>query len=239
MKILKFYENNDNDGISNDHISEAFFDIIDDEGVSLTIKDILITNENRAIKVTPYIKDINKVTKGKLVELTLKDKAKGINISSVSGGLSSCLTNFDILEDIIHRIKRFYQHTGEEVNYQIVNNFKGLQIMFVTKGGRLKDEDSFVEEIDELLSELKNIYKEKFKYHRVTIKNNSLEIRLPRSSREEPGWTMRKVMSGDYDHEHNRQSLQSLVQWRDKMREKGFDIEYGGGDNQTIFRLKR
>ena len=227
MKLRRFVENSevDNTPISNDEIKKIFYSLTDEGLATLNIRDIFITADGFATQVTPYVKNSN-TTKGRLITLNFSEKPKGINLNKF--GHSYCFTDLETLESALHDIKRFYVLTGEEMNYQIKSGFGGLQLMFVTKDGKIDKENIFVKEIDGFLQELKRILKAA-KYHRVVQKGNWLEVRLPIRDNNrigDPADLMRRVINGAYDNEFNLSPYkQAILDWRNSVVEKGFAIE--------------
>lgn len=237
MKIKRFNESNNEEFVSIEDIEEFFYEWTDEELATLKIKDILILPDKRVIDKTPYVKNIDKVKNGKLVTLTLKEKPNGLNLGMVSGA-NVCFTNFKMLDKAINDIKRFYIHTGEpEVNYNLRNSYMGLELYFVTTGPNLSKEETSVKEIDELLGELKDIFRTSFR--NITLRGNWLEIRIPqRRENEDPRSRVRRIFTDENYVPQTTQS-QKIWDWKNKIREKGFDLDISGGDLQVVFKLKK
>lgn len=242
MKIKKFNESNiEEEFVTNQEIEEFFYEWTDEEEGKLEIKEILIVEDKfnksgRVIPYTTYIKNPSKTKKGKLVTLTIK-KPNGVNLSSVSS-MSNSFTDFKTLEKALNDIKRFYIHTGEkEINYQINNSYRGLELLFIVSGPIMLKTETKVEDIDSLLGELKDIFSTHFR--NIDLRGNWLEIRIPkRRESEDPRWWS-IFRNDDYIPQPNNIIEQKISNWKNKVREKGFDLDISGGDLQAVFKLKK
>lgn len=241
MKIRKFNESieqiDDQDIVSVQDIEDFFYEWTDEELGTLEIKDVLILPDKRVINKTPYIKNPENVRNGKLVKLSINEKPNGLSLSSVAG-MSNCFTDFKLLNKAVNDIKRFYIQTKEpNINYSIENSFMGLELYFVVTGPKLTKEETSVKEIDELLNELKNIFKDKFR--KIKLTGNWLEITVPRNrENEDPRYSVRRVFRDDnFIPQHG--TMLKIYDWKNKIREKGFDLEISGGDLQAVFKLKK
>ena len=237
MKIKKFNESNNEDFVSIEDIEEFFYDWTDEELGDLEIIDILVKSDNTAIPFTTYIKDTKGVRKCKLVKLSLKEKPDGILLSHFYSG-AKAFTNFDILERIIKDIRRFYIHTGEEnINFNIQNGYGGLEISFVVSGPMIQEEETTVSQIDELLGEFKDIFKKYFR--NTTLKGNWLEIRVPANRwRDDPRGIVRRINDNPNYVPASRYG-EDILRVINKIRDKGFQLQITGGDNQAVFKLKK
>jgi hypothetical protein len=241
MRIKRFNESSDNsDFVTTQEIEQFFYDWTDEDLGTLEIKDILITPDNRAIPYTTYIKDPKKYKKAKLVIFTLNQKLDGIQIDSRLGGdLAKSFTEFETLEKILTDIRRFYIHTAEEnINYKIVPHFTGIKIFFITSGPVMKDDESTVKEIDELLGELRDLFKRNFKNTKKT--GSYVEIRIPEKRwREDPRRILNTILNNPNYTAPPASYEYNILTIINKIREKGYELVVSGGDNQVLLQLKK
>lgn len=229
-----------------------FTDYTDENPDSLTITNGLF-NGDRIVKETPYMKDVSKYQRCKIIELTVAE-ADGIYIDSTShGNWGKCLKSFEILDNVVQDIKRFYELSGEDVNYTINMSCNELVVTFITMGDKIKPEESHAGKIDTYLLELKNILKDKYK--RIKITGNWLEVRTPKTGPNR-GFMgdysfylsefLRNVRNNVYTidntEENDRPSTKyrlALINWKNKISNDGFIMDISGGDHQSIVQLKK
>ena len=115
-------------------IEDFFFDYIDKDPKSLTIKNGLVYNGN-FVPDTTYMKDTSKYRRAKLITLRV-GKPDGIQID-----MGNCMTDIEMLSNTLQDIQRFYDLSGEEVNYKINTSYMGLIVEFITLGDMVKAEE--------------------------------------------------------------------------------------------------
>lgn len=238
--IKKFNESDESFKNPDDAIREFFIDYIDDDKESLKITNGWV-KDGEFIWKADYIKkdELNKYRKAKLVDLRIA-KSDGVSI----GSELKCLTSLDPLKKAIQDIERFYDLSEEEINYTINTSYDFLEVSFVVKGGNIDESESHAETIDSLLMELKSILNTSkgFNYKRVTYKPNFLDIRTPVRDKDRDVLLtrlIRRVADGTELGEGSREFVRPLVQWRNKVVDKGFSIEANGYDNQVVVKLKK
>lgn len=240
MKHLrKFNESDESFKNPDDAIREFFIDYIDEDKESLNITNGWIKDDEFIWKADYIRKDeVDKYRKAKLVNLRIS-KSEGVSI----GTELRCLTSLNPLKKAIQDIERFYDLSEEDINYAINTSDEFLEVSFVVKGGNIEESESHAEIIDSLLMELKTILNTKgFNYKRVTYKPNFLDIRTPvRDKNRDVLLTrlIRRVADGIETGESPREFVLPLVEWRNKVVEKGFSIEANGYDNQVVVKLKK
>ena len=242
--LRKFNESDNSFKNTNEDIELFFTDYTDENPNALNIEDVLVNLETkRVINETPYMKDVSNFRRAKMITLKVSE-ADGLFINSYG----KCLTSFEMLDDIVADIKRFYVLSGEEVNYTINMEFGKLVITFITLGDNIKPEESQVGKIDKYLSELKEILKGRG-YKRINDKGNWLEIKTPKRGPSRYGDQsfdlrdlVRKVLQNqitlDNVNPDDKNKIE-LINWKNKVTQDGFDIKISGGDHQAIFQLKR
>lgn len=238
MRIQRFNESHENN-LSDQDIIDFFSEWSDDNPDSVRIEDIIINTSKKEIyKPTTYLKDPTKIVKGKMVQLFISEP-NGLSLSHVAMnvGMGSCMDNFDDLSKAIEYIKKFYTYAGDEdINYSIDNDFRGLYITFIIKGGQVESSDK--ETIDELLMELKALIKER--YRNVVIKGNWVDVSHPKKNPEFENHSyqnfVRRIFAGEYDA---NERYSKWVEWKNKVINKGLTIDIKGGDYQSVFSLKR
>jgi len=229
MKIKRFNESTETFKNTDEDIKLFFTDYTDDNLGTLNIENALV-KDGVIGKMTPYVKDPKKVRKCKIVTLNI-GKPKGLKLPN-----GNCMNDLETLENLILDIKRFYALSGEEINYIINTDFMGLSVKFITLGEYLTDSDSKSKEIDELLGELKAIFKENGK--RPSLKGNWLELKGNIDYISDYFW---KIDRGDWNgnHHHYAQSkfIRSLIDWYNKVTAEGFTLKTSTNERQFVVRL--
>jgi hypothetical protein len=229
MKIKRFNESTETFKNTDEDIKLFFTDYTDDNLGTLDIKNALV-RDGEVIKMTPYVKNPKKVRKCKIVTLNI-GTPKGLKIPD-----GNCMNDLETLENLILDIKRFYALSGEEINYTITTDYSGLSVKFITLGEYLTDSDSKSGEIDKLLQELKDIFREKGK--RPSLKGNWLEVRGKIDAISDYFW---KITRGDWNRNHHlydqSKFIGKLIDWYGKVTEAGFTVKTGTYDNQFIVQL--
>jgi hypothetical protein len=223
---------------SKDEIEDFFLEYIDEGRGSVT--EGFLDKDNR------YFTDVAKVSntskKCIKVKITLEDVSTG-----VIGGSGTCLTNMDILTNLLTKIRTFYSRTELQPNFIIVPKWDDIVVEFyvpgeVVEGSHLNTK----EEINTLLTELLPIIK-KLGYKRVSLKSaNWFEVRTPQRATSDAGRRygeayvlssmMRQAREGGYENSPYESRVQ-LHNWCQKVQQAGYRIETTGGDNQVIFKL--
>lgn len=239
MKYIKKYCESLKIYYSDEDIEEIFYDLID-QGAELNITDNYLTENNKVIRITPYIKTPKTTRHCKLVELTIKSDSKGIDISILGMGLTT-IKNIDILDDITSRIKKFYSMLDQqEPNFTINSDYRGLNIIFVVIGNflSLSNESSKSELVDKHLLNLEKALKIN-KNYRIKINGNWLEMGGKDCFAKST--YLYNIKRGTYNADHHlydqSKSIKSLVDWYNKLIEDGLDFKQSGGDNQMVIQL--
>ena len=240
MKHLKkFNEDNINirefDEYSDDDIKLLFTDYTDEDPDSLTIKNVLIYNGS-VVEDTPYMKDVSKYRKAKVVTLAL-GKLDGISLPGMSG---KCSTSFDKLQKVMKEINRFYDLSEEnEINFNIGMDWHGLTITFVLMGGYAKQDESMTDKIDGYLTRVKEWLKS-MGHKRVTLKGNWLDARFAKKPDYAYGIadTLIKVGNGTMTLDNTEQERRRvLIEIRNEAWEDGLKFNISGGDQQVVLKL--
>ena len=239
MKHLKKFNEDNNvrefDEYSDDDIKLLFTDYTDEDPDSLTIKNVLIYNGS-VVEDTPYMKDVSKYRKAKVVTLAL-GKLDGISLPGMSG---KCSTSFDKLQKVMKEINRFYDLSEEnEINFNIGMDWHGLTITFVLMGGYAKQEESMSDKIDGYLTRVQEWLKS-MGHKRVTLKGNWLDARFAKKPDYAYGIadTLIKVGNGTMTLENTEQERRRvLIEIRNDAWEDGLKFNISGGDQQVVLKL--
>ena len=238
MKHIRRFNENESFKTSDDEIREFFFDYTDERGPdSLKIENGLVY-DGQFITDTTYMKDPSKYRKAKLITLEVCD-ADGISTK----GMGKCLTNLDVLQNLIADIKRFYAISGEEVNYSINTDYSGLEVKFITLGEFAKAEESQAEKIDGYLQRIKECIKKKG-FKRQTIRGNWLDMRFPAKGGGYMGFAfgvkqkLSKIEDGRVNLDNTENEVdRELIKIRNEAWEDGLKFSLSGGDNQVVLKL--
>ena len=238
MKHIRRFNENESFKTSDDEIREFFFDYTDERGPdSLKIENGLVY-DGQFITDTSYMKDPSKYRKAKLITLEVCD-ADGISTK----GMGKCLTNLDVLQNLIADIKRFYAISGEEVNYSINTDYSGLEVKFITLGEFAKAEESQAEKIDGYLQRIKECIKKKG-FKRQTIRGNWLDMRFPAKGGGYMGFAfgvrekLSKIEDGRVNLDNTENEIdRELIKVRNEAWEDGLKFSLSGGDNQVVLKL--
>jgi hypothetical protein len=241
MKHLKKFNEDNNvrefDEYSDEDIKMLFTDYTDEDPDSLKIENVLIY-DGRVIKETPYMKDVSKYRKAKVVTLDLGD-LDGISLPGMSG---KCSTSFDKIQKVIKEIDRFYDLSEEkEVNFNIGMDWSGLKITFVLMGGYAKQEETMSDKIDGYLIRAKE-WLNSMGHKRVTIKGNWLDARFAKKNDYSFGIsdTFYKVGNGTMNLDNPRSDRYiPLIELRNEAWEDGLKFDISGGDQQVVLKLVR
>jgi len=241
MKHLKKFNENDHvrefDEYSDDDIKLLFTDYTDNDPDSLKIENVLIYNGS-VIKETPYMKDVSKYRKAKVVTLNLGE-LDGISLPGMSG---KCSTSFDKIQKVIKEIDRFYDLSEEkEVNFNIGMDWHGLTITFVLMGGYAKDEESLSDKIDDYLKRVKDLIIKKG-HKKNTLKGNFLDMSFPKKGGYDLAIhnKLTRIGSGQLTTQNttNETDLE-IIKVRNEAWEDGLRFHISGGDQQVVLKLVR
>jgi hypothetical protein len=240
MKHLKkFNENTEVKSFKNsdDDIRMFFTDYTDDRPGSLTIENGLVY-DGQFITDTTYMKDPSKYRRAKLITLDVCD-ADGISTK----GMGKCLTNLEVLQNLLSDIERFYSMSGEEVNYSINTDYSGLVVKFITLGDVPGAEESQATKIDGYLQRVKEWIRKRG-HKRQTINGNWLDMRFTKKGAPTMGYDyyvgekLRKVGEGIYTLDNTTDaSDRELITIRNEAWEDGLKFSISGGDNQVVLKL--
>ena len=239
MKYLKKFNEENNvrefDEYSDEDIKYLFTDYTDEDPDSLTIKNVLIYNGS-VVDETPYMKDVSKFRKAKVVTLAL-GKLDGISLPGMSG---KCSTSFDKLQKVMKEINRFYDLSEEnEINFNIGMDWHGLTITFVLMGGYAKQDESMTDKIDGYLTRVKEWLKS-MGHKRVTLKGNWLDARFAKKPDYAYGIadTLIRVGNGTMTLDNTEQERRRvLIEIRNEAWEDGLKFNISGGDQQVVLKL--
>lgn len=233
MKHLKSFNESDVSFKNDDDDIKLFFtDYTDDNPESLTIQDGLVY-DGRFIEDTSYIKDPSKYRRAKLVTLTVS-KPDGINVHT-----GKCLTDIETLSNLLSDIKRFYELSGEDVNYKINTDFLGLSVKFITLGDMVNQEESQSDKIDEYLKRIGELIKKKG-HKRQTIKGNFLDMRFAKKGDFDIAISrkLRRIGTGEFNLDNTNDNIdRELITIRNEAWNDNLKFYISGGDQQVVLKL--
>lgn len=217
---------------TDEEVEDFFFEFVENKNFKLTHG--FVNSENR------FIVDVaNTNSKCRLCNRV------EISIDGILGGVkdqsgSESITDIGKLSTVISTINKFYARSGESVNFIIQTSYDSISITFFLIGELVGEIHSNTKgEIKTLLSELEIVMKSRG-YKRVSLKhNNWLEIRTPQYPRDQDTtlrYAIERTISGQIQV---NQRNQPLIDWVTKTMDLGYQISYGGGDNQVVVSLKK
>ena len=228
---VKAFKNTDED------IKMFFTDYIDADPSSFTIKNGLVYDGD-FIDDTSYMKNPSKYRRAKLITINVCE-ADGIS----TPGMGATLTNIEILQNLLDDIKRFYALSGEEINYSINTNYRGLVVEFVTIGDVPKAEESQSTKIDGYLQRVKEWIRKRG-HKKQTIGGNWLDMRFVKKGAPPMGYDyyvnqkLRKVADGVLTLDNSTDdSDREIITIRNEAWEDGLKFNLSGGDNQVVLKL--
>lgn len=240
MKHLKkFNESDETKTFKNtdDDIKMFFTDYTDENPDALTIKNGLVY-DGRFMDDTSYMKNPSKYRRAKLITLSVCD-ADGIS----TPGMGKCITDLEVLQNLLDDIKRFYPLSGEDINYSINTDYSGLEVQFIVLGDVPKGEESQSEKIDGYLQRVKEWVKKRG-HKRQKIKGNWLDMRFTKKGGPPLGYDyyvsqkLSKVGSGVLNLENSTDdSDKEIITIRNEAWEDGLKFNISGGDNQVVLKL--
>ena len=232
MKHLRKFNESDTFKNDNEDIALFFTDYTDENPNSLEITNGLVY-DGRFIQDTSYMKDTSKYRRAKLIKLRVS-KPDGINIHT-----GKCLTDIEILSSLLSDIKRFYDLSGEDVNYKINTDFMGLTVEFITLGDMIKPEESQSSKIDEYLEKISDAIKKKG-HKRNKIKGNWLDMRFPKRGDFDIAISrkLRRIGSGEINLDNTTDDIdKEIIKVRNDAWENNLKFSLSGGDQQVVLKL--
>lgn len=224
---VKQFKNTDDD------IRMFFTDYTDENPDALTIKNGLVY-DGRFMDDTSYMKNPSKYRRAKLITLSVCD-ADGIS----TPGMGKCITNLEVLQNLLDDIKRFYALSGEDINYSINTDYAGLEVQFIVLGDVPKAEESQSSKIDDYLKRVKECIKKRG-HKRQTISGNWLDMRFPKKSMHDiyVSDKLNKIGSGQLTLDQTADPIdRELITIRNQAWEDGLKFQTSGGDNQVVLKL--
>ena len=225
---------------TDEDIQLFFTDYSDDDPNALTIKNGLVLkngNDTRFVDDTTYIKDYSKYRRAKLITLRV-GKPNGIQLK-----MGKCMTDLEMLSNTLLDIQRFYDLSGEDINYTINTDYMGLTVEFITLGDMVKSEESQSTKIDEYLKRVAECIKKKG-HKKQTINGNWLDMRFAKSGGGPMGYSygvnekLRKIGSGELTIDMTANAIdRDLITIRNEAWEDGLKFNISGGDNQVVLKL--
>lgn len=224
---VKQFKNTDDD------IRMFFTDYTDENPDALTIKNGLVY-DGRFMDDTSYMKNPSKYRRAKLITLSVCD-ADGIS----TPGMGKCITNLEVLQNLLDDIKRFYALSGEDINYSINTDYAGLEVQFIVLGDVPKAEESQSSKIDEYLKRVKECIKKKG-HKRQSISGNWLDMKFPKNKMYDVYISnkLNKIGSGELTLDQTADPVdRELITIRNEAWEDGLKFQTSGGDNQVVLKL--
>jgi hypothetical protein len=240
MKHLRKFNESSEESVTfkntDEDIQLFFTDYTDENPKALTITNGLVY-DGEFKSDTTYMKDTSKYRRAKLIELNV-GKADGINIS-----MKKCMTDLETLSNVLLDIKKFYDLSGEDINYTINTDYMGLSVKFITLGDMVKAEESQSTKIDDYLKRVGECIKKKG-HKRQTINGNWLDMRFAKKGGGPLGFDyavsdkLRKISEGILTHENTTNEIdRELITIRNEAWEDGLKFNISGGDNQVVLKL--
>lgn len=223
---------------SNEEIEDFFWEFVDSRKFKL-IDGYIRPSDNRFFTETAAVSP--KDRRAKHIVVDIDKMANGIQ--TYQDG--KCLTSFDSLLSAINIAKKFFQRTGYDINYQILQNFDDVEVHIYLVGGLVTTSQLDTKnEINTSLSELQGYLKE-YKFKRVSLQTNFLDIRTPVKDRDLDTWLFRTLrnagnLNADVYNEESktRKLFNNLNAWANKVN-PNYEIVLSGGDNQVVVKLKK
>ena len=243
MKHLrKFNESTETVTFKNtdEDIQLFFTDYTDENPNALTIKNGLVLkhgNDARFIDDTSYVKTPSKYRRAKLITLRV-GKPNGIQLK-----MGKCMTDLEMLSNTLLDIQRFYDLSGEDINYTISTDYMGLTVEFITLGDMVKAEESQSTKIDDYLKRVAECIKRKG-HKKQTINGNWLDMRFTKRGGGAMGYSyavndkLRKIGSGELTFDMTPDVIdREIITVRNEAWEDGLKFNISGGDNQVVLKL--
>lgn len=225
MKVKKF---NESFNIDNHEIEMMFYEYIDSKSIKIEDKFLV---KNKLINPTPSIKNPTEVRHCKIVTIIF---GQGDGVEGFGMG-SNFMTSFDLIEDIISKLKRFYIFHDQDINFLITNDYMGMKVKFLVKGDFLKKEDSKFDLVQKYLTELKDIIC-MYKKYRLKLESNWLE--MGGKDADSHRNYLYRVRTGYYEGRPTSPKIDKIIDWYNRLTEDKLKYESSGGDNQLIVTIK-
>jgi hypothetical protein len=240
MKHLRKFNESSEETVTfkntDEDIQLFFTDYTDENPNSLKITNGLVY-DGEFKSDTPYMKDTSKYRRAKLIELNV-GKANGVSISS-----GKCMTDLEMLSNTLLDIKRFYDLSGEDVNYTINTDYMGLTVKFITLGDMIKPEESQSTKIDDYLKRIGDCIKRKG-HKRQTINGNWLDMRFAKKGGGPLGFDyavsskLRKIGNAELTFDMTADVIdRELITIRNEAWEDGLKFNISGGDQQVVVKI--
>ena len=240
MKHLRKFNESSEESVTfkntDEDIQLFFTDYTDENPKALTITNGLVY-DGEFKSDTTYMKDTSKYRRAKLIELNV-GKADGINIS-----MKKCMTDLETLSNVLLDIKKFYDLSGEDINYTINTDYMGLSVKFITLGDMVKAEESQSTKIDDYLKRVAECIKRKG-HKKQTINGNWLDMRFTKRGGGAMGYSyavndkLRKIGSGELTFDMTPDVIdREIITVRNEAWEDGLKFNISGGDNQVVLKL--
>jgi len=220
---------------TDEDIQLFFTDYTDENPDALKIKNGLVY-DGRFVEDTTYIKDISKYRRAKLITLRV-GKTDGIQLN-----MGKCLTDLEMLSNTLLDIQKFYDLSGEDINYTINTSYMGLTVEFITLGDMIKSEDSQISKIDDYIKRIGEAIKKKG-WKRQSIKGNWLEIKFSKADSRNyfdfgVSNKLSKIGRGELTLDMTTDAVdRELITIRNEAWEDGLKFNIGGGDQQVVVKL--
>jgi hypothetical protein len=153
------------------------------------------------------------------------------------------MTDLEMLSNTLLDIKRFYDLSGEDVNYTINTDYMGLTVKFITLGDMVKPEESQSSKIDDYLKRIGDCIKRKG-HKRQTINGNWLDMRFAKKGGGPLGFDyavsskLRKIGNAELTFDMTADVIdRELITIRDEAWEDGLKFNISGGDQQVVVKL--
>lgn len=147
------------------------------------------------------------------------------------------------LEDTSYmKDQRFYDLSGEDINYTINTDYTGLTVEFITLGDMIKSEESQASKIDEYLKRIGECIKKKG-FKRQSIKGNWLDIKFSKADSRnyyDHGVSNKlgKIGRAELTYDMTADVVdRELITIRNEAWEDGLKFYITGGDQQVVVKL--
>lgn len=220
---------------TDEDIQLFFTDYSDENPNALTIKNGLVY-DGKFVEDTSYIKDASKYRRAKLITLRV-GKPNGIQVNS-----GKCMTDLEMLSNTLLDIQRFYDLSGEDINYKISTDYMGLTVDFITLGDMVKPEESKTGKIDEYLKRIGECIKKKG-FKRQSINGNWLDIKFTKADSRsylDHGVSNKlgRIGRGELTYDMTADVVdRELITVRNEAWEDGLKFYISGGDQQVVLKL--
>lgn len=236
MKYLQKHPITINESFSkkDTEILEFFSEYYDEDPNNFKIENVFVYKNQFVKEVTPYVKNTKDYRKGKMVTVRVDGSPNG-----PSYRMSKFSTSLETLKNILSDLERFYDITGEKVNYKIITDFTGVSIEFLVMGEPLSEDINRTNIIDRLLKELKDIFVSKG--FRPKVKGNWFEVR----TKGKKGMSIYGDYSIDLVTQFNKikngdelgPRYVDFIEWYNKVTDENLNIYLTNGDHQFVLKI--